>query len=403
MEFFHIAFIRKDIIMKKRILFILPTLCGGGAEKTVANLSNYLSKKYEVFIAVFRDTPTKYNYSGNLLVLNNRKNYNIIDKIIFTFKSISKLKRLKKNLNINYSISFLTTADMLNILSKTKESKTIVSIRNTDSIYNMGLSKLMTYFSCRFCDKIVSISNQVKDDLIDNFRIDSQKIKVIYNPALKIGFSDNKMVDNTLFSEKTIINLGRLTKQKGQWHLIRSFTKVVKKYPSAKLIILGDGELKEYLNNLIKSYKLENNVYLLGFVNNPYDYIKKSSIFVFSSQYEGLGNSILEAMLCKIPIISTDCVSGPREILAPHTNYKNKIKSKIDYTEYGVLVPTCDNELHDSNDPLTKEEILLSDAIIKLISDEKMKEKYSKLSYERSKDFNIIKIVNEWESFLEEE
>lgn len=387
--------------MKKNLMFIIPTLCGGGAEKTVANLSNYFIEDFNIDIVTFKETEMKYSYSGNLTILSKKKNSNVIKKVIFTIRSIFQLRKLKKEKKIDYAISFVTPADALNVFSKVKGCKTIISIRNTDSILMKNkLLKFVTLISCKKCDHIVSISRQVKDDLINNFGISKNKITTIYNPALKIEFGKSPM-DNSLFQSDFIaMNIGRLVEQKGQWHLIRAFSEVVKVNSNAKLLILGEGPLRNYLQELIEHYQMKENVILVGFVNNPYDYLKKSDCFVFSSLYEGLGNSLLEALTCEMPIISSDCISGPREILAPHTNYKEKVKDRIDWAEYGVLVPTCNGKMMNYQEPLTKQELLLSQAILELMEHREKLKHYKNCSIKRREDFKIENIKMEWIDLL---
>lgn len=388
--------------MKKKIMFIVPSLCGGGAEKTIANLSKYLIKDYDIDIVVFKDTDMKYDYSGNLIILSKNLRRNILYKFYFFVSSVLKLKQLKKNRKVDYAISFLTTADIINVLSKVKNTKTIISIRNTDSIYTNKIMNYMTKISCVKADKIISISEQVKTDLVNNYNVQPEKIKTIYNPSISVKFSKkNHTLDKGDFGDFTFINVGRLTYQKGQWHLIRSFSEVVKKYPNSKLIILGQGELKDYLQNLIDEYSLNSNVVLKGFVDNPYDYFNKSDCFVFSSLFEGLGNVLLEALNCEIPIISTDCISGPREILAPKTNFEQKVKDKSEYSEFGILVPVFDGNKYNYNDKLTEEEKILSNVMCSVINDKKILNDYKKKSKIRAKDFEINKIKNEWVNFLE--
>lgn len=390
--------------MKKNIIFILPELYGGGAEKTVGNLSKHLIDKYNIDIILFRDTPIKYAHSGNLIFLPKRKGKSIISKLIFFIKSISFLKKYKKEHNIDYSLSFLTSADIINVFSKVRKTKNIISIRNTDSKLNKKnkLYKLCTYLSTHKCDHIVSISKQVKDDLINNFKVDKNKITTIYNPSATIKFGNMSLkVDKNFWKDPVTINIGRLTEQKGQWHLIRSFSKVVEMVPNAKLIILGEGELYENLQKLIKDLKLENNVLLLGFVDNPYDYLKKSDLFIFSSLYEGLGNSILEAFSCGIPVISTDCIAGPRELIAPDTDFRIKTTDKICYEEYGILVPNMRGGIIDSKEPLLPEEILLSEAIVTLLKNANLLKKYRQKAKDRAMNFKIDNITQEWISLLE--
>src|SRR5699024_1692708 len=152
--------------------------------------------------------------------------------------------------------------------------------------------------------------------------------------------SDEKIeMKNELFSEKDflIMNMGRLVEEKGQWHLIRAMKYVTQEIKNAKLIIMGVGELESYLKVLVEQLNLVNNVKFLGFKRNPFKYIKNSDLFVMSSISEGFGNVLIEAMACNVPVISTDCRYGPREILEPQSDF-NSSTNKIEYCEYGVLV-----------------------------------------------------------------
>ena len=110
------------------------------------------------------------------------------------------------------------------------------------------------------------------------------------------------------------INVGRLTQQKGQWFLIRSFRKVVNQHENARLFILGEGKLKKELEDLINKLNLKENVFLLNIQENVFPFLKSSDCFIFSSLWEGLPIVLIEALSMNLPIISTDCKTGPRKI-----------------------------------------------------------------------------------------
>lgn len=387
--------------MKKNVMFIVPKLIGGGAEKTVANLSLFLNQeKYNIYIVIFRDTKTKYEFSGELIKLSDRENNTIMGKILYTFKLVRELKKIKKDKHIDCAISFLTYADILNSLSKGNELN-MCSIRNMDSILlNNFLLFNMTKYACKKADYIISISNKVKDDLQSRFKIDKNKIQTIYNPSIITKFGDNK-IKFEIFDD-FIVTMGRLNNQKGQWHLIRAFSEVHKKIPTLKLLILGDGELKPYLEKLIVDFSLSESVKLCGFVDNPYDYVRSAKAFVFPSLYEGLGNSILESLACGTPVISTDCDAGPREILAPDTDYRNKNKDIVELAKYGILTPCFDGIKYDASHALSKEEKLFAEAIIKLITNCDLLESYKCKSIICSQKYDIQNIVNQWEMLIDD-
>ncbi len=111
-----------------------------------------------------------------------------------------------------------------------------------------------------------------------------------------------------------IISIGRFQKEKDFPTLINAFAKLRERI-DARLVILGDGDERENLESLVKQLGLSAAVDMPGFVENPYSYLSRASIFVLSSVSEGLPNALLEALALKVPIVSTDCVTGPREIL----------------------------------------------------------------------------------------
>ena len=168
--------------MKKNILFIIPQLVGGGAEKTVANLSLYLKEKYNINILIFNDSDEKYKYSGNLIVLPKKKSNNFFGKVINEISIISKVRKIKNKLNIDYSISFLRDADLVNVFSRVND-RIYLSIRNKESVDSKILrNKLKIYISCKKADKVIAISKEVERDIVSKFHINSEKVITIYNP-----------------------------------------------------------------------------------------------------------------------------------------------------------------------------------------------------------------------------
>ena len=387
----------------KNIAIIIYSLKGGGAERVVSLLSQELSKKNNLYLIVFDSEDIAYPYGGKLIDLNIKSNSNVFLKIINVIRRVNSVRKVKKQCNIHCSISFLDSANIINILSR-RGDKVIISIR---SHLSKGKKDRSTYvirclnkYLYNKADRIIAVSNGVAIDLINKHKLKKELVNYIYNPIdiKKVNeLSLELLSNNNLFSNDffTLINVGRLTNAKGQWHLIRAISHVKKEIKNIKLIILGQGELENYLKDLVKKLDLNDNVSFLGFQNNPFKYIKKSDLFVFSSLYEGFANVLIEAMACGTPIISTDCRSGPREILAPRTDVEYETKN-IEYCEYGVLVPVCNGIQYDYDSPLTEEEKLLAKSIIQLYNDERLRRQYSDKVIERVKEFDINNIVKEW-------
>ena len=140
-------------------------------------------------------------------------------------------------------------------------------------------------------------------------------------------------------------------------------------------------------------------VFFLGFQKNPYKFLKNATLFAFPSLFEGFPNALIEAMICGLPVISSDCQSGPREILAPNTNYLKKV-STPELSQYGALLPVCDGRYLDAFQPLTNEETYWCDMIIKFLLNEKLRHTYAKLSQKRAYEFDINNIIIDWKSLL---
>ncbi|ETJ35922.1 Glycosyl transferase, group 1, partial [human gut metagenome] len=238
--------------------------------------------------------------------------------------------------------------------------------------------------------------------LIDNFYIDKMKTTVIYNPV-DIKYIDslkNEEIEDKykyIFDENTIITSGRLTYQKGQWYLIRALKKVKKELPNAKLVILGQGELEKNLKKLVAELNLEDSVFFLGFKSNPFKYIKNSKVFVLPSLFEGFGNVITETMECGTIVISTDCKSGPKEILNP-SNMEEKVNDMF-IANYGILIPVFDGKVYNATEKLTKEEDILANTIIEVLKNMQLCLQLESKIFERVKDFEVNSIVKEWCKF----
>ena len=391
----------------KNVGIIIQKLKNGGAERAAANLSKDLIEKYNVYLIVFDASDITYEYEGKLIDLKLPPKKGKLGKFFNMLKRIQKVKKIKKQYKIDYCISFMEGANIVNILSKRKE-KIITSERNLISFFSKGkFARFKVKYVCKKANKIVSLSKLVKEDLVKNFNVDGNKIVPIYNSCSKERLNiESKEIQKAKAmlrdDEKYIINMGRLNFQKGQWHIIKAMKIIKGKIPNAKLIIMGQGELEETLKQLSKNLGLEKDIIFLGYIKNPHTILNKCEAFVFSSLVEGLGNVLLEALAFDKAIISTDCFAGPREILAPNTNMDRKT-NEIEYAEYGILIPNFPEQRKiDENDLIiTKEEVILANAVIELLTKPELKERYEKKAKERIKNFSPECIKQEWINLLE--
>jgi glycosyltransferase involved in cell wall biosynthesis len=416
---------------KIKLLLIIPNLTGGGAERALVNLYKGLKNYeiYDLYVVLFQNLK-KYDeiLNEDLIILNTPGSRNPLGKIKNFFKRIYLLSLIKKKISPDLSISFLEGADFLNLLTKNKNHKVIIVIHSymtklfkedyNDGIIKKILRKVYSYsykILSNKADLIICVSKGIADDFIKNYNIDYKKIKIIYNPIQVeiIKKLKNETLYNyePIFKHPVLITVGRLTKAKGHWYLLRILKILKEKHKDLKLVILGEGELKDYLVKLSEELGLKTfvwdrdelsesfDVYFLGFQKNPFKFIARSNLFVFSSLWEGFGNVLIESMACGIPIISSDCRSGPREILAPNTDF-NYQTQKPEFAEYGVLMPVFDVIYKTANEPLEKRELMWGETIDRLLEDGSLRKHYSERAKQRAEDFGIEKITEEWNRCL---
>lgn len=393
----------------KRVLFVISKLTGGGAERALCNLTLGFPEDLIVDIMVNSESDYDYPHKGNVISLGmpHRNNLSLFYQMIAFVKRYFKLVSLKKSGNYDMCISFLDSANIVNVLTGKKKCKIILSVRNNLSESKSKSYKFLVHPLAKLlygkADKVVSLSEGVAEDLVKNFNLRKENICTIYN-----GYDIDNIVNrseekvNFTFENDTFyfVTVGRMCEQKGQWHLIRAFSKVAKKYNNCKLIICGKGEYRKMLQSLVKECGIEDSVIFAGFQKNPYAISRKCNVFVFPSMYEGFGNVIIENMICGLPVIATDFRSGAREILAPDTDYNVQQKNSIEYAQYGVIVPVC-NSTDKDRSYLDDEESILADAMIELMINKELYENYKIKSVERAKDFSIDVAVNHWMDLFE--
>lgn len=370
-----------------KICFLINSMRGGGAERVVSILLENLSRTDREFFLIVLEDKFNYKIPNDVKIIKIFSSLQNNFKIFFgIFLGTIKLKKIIKNNQIDVVMSFLERSNYINILAKILLSphKAYINERcNPSECYSdKSLKSLFNLFSIKRlynkADLIIVNSFGVKKTLVKDFSIDSKGIKVIYNPIdiEKIqDLSQAPLAENyqKIFQSPVVINIGGFIKEKGQEHLIKVFKEVKKKLPEVKLLILGEGELENFLKSLTKKLYLENDVLFLGWQENPFNFLAQAKVFVLSSLSEGFPNVLVEAMVCRTPVISTTCQSGSNEIIE---NKKN-----------GLLVPVGDEK------NLTK-------TILQLLNNSSLVKKLSQEGEKRAKDFSVKNIIDKYEELL---
>lgn len=391
--------------MKKNAAFIIPSLKNGGAERVLSTISMNLDENINQYIFTWNGKEPDYDFNGEIVEIDIQNSTSLIKNINVLFKRVKEVKKYKKQYNIDTCISHLEGPNIVNLLSKGNE-KTVITVHNFQSkertgLYGFIFRTLMRLLYNR-ADKIVAVSNAIKEDLANNFNINEEKIEVIYNPfdcksIEELATEELEEEYKEIFENDVIINVGRLTKQKGQWHLIKSFYELKKLYKDIKLVILGKGELEDELKELVEILNLNKDVFFLGYHKNPFKFIKNSKVFALTSLYEGFPMCLAESMICGTPIVSVDCKSGPREML-DIKNIENK--DVIQFVDYGVLVDNFKENKVLINYKISKDEKDFARAINTLINNNEYYDKYSKLGNKRAYEFDLKNIIVKWHNLI---
>jgi glycosyltransferase involved in cell wall biosynthesis len=374
-------------IGKIKVIFFISSLAGGGAERVMVDLLRSIDrKKFEPILVLLypcEDSPYRQCLPDEIRVVAvARKSESVSAKLRQLLHFIRTVRKEKPDV----ILSMLTHNNIMAILSgllfRTRviacEHNTLSEVIKTEEgkrMLGIPVSLLVKIFY-RFADKIIAVSEGIGLNLISDFGIMSEKVKTIYNPIdlSRINASIPDSPEHAFFREQKpiVIAMGRLTQQKGFDILLKAFSRVISEI-DARLIVMGEGPDRTYLENIIRDVGIADKASLTGFQRNPHTFLAHSDIFVLSSRYEGLPMAILEAMACGIPVISTDCRSGPREILQNG--------------QCGILVPVGD-------------ESALAKAIISLLKNERQRENFSRLGKERLKDFSLDEIVRQYEEVI---
>jgi glycosyltransferase involved in cell wall biosynthesis len=328
------------ILTDKPVGVFLPALAGGGAERAMLHLAGGLADRGIKTDLVLAEAEGDYldQIPSNVRVVDLQSKFPVV---------LSKTFALQRYLQREQPQVLFSALD---IVSSSLWAKW------RSGVPTRVVMCVQTYLSAQFdlhqrhtgaklrsrlvrwlypkSDELVAASYGTAEDLAQITRLPLDRIRVIYNPVVtpQVLRKSQEPVSHPWFAlgePPVILGVGRLVAQKDFFNLVSAFALVRQQRP-ARLVILGEGEDRPKLEQLIRTLNLEQDVALPGFVDNPYAYMAKASVFALSSRFEGFGNVVAEAMATGTPVVSTDCPSGPAEILGQG--------------EYGRLVPVADSQ-----------------------------------------------------------
>lgn len=345
-----------------RIIFLLASLGSGGAERVVSLLANKMAERgHQVEIICLKFNDVYYQTDSRVkvtLAMQQTKN---------RFTEIFWLRKYLKKQKPDVVIPFTEGVYCFTILSLLGTGIPIIASERLDPAAMSTTRKILKRLLLPYADWLVVQTQSIKEYFPKSIQ---KKTSIIYNPV------NDESLSPTLPSREgrlnRIISVGRLYPQKNQAMMIRAFAKVADEFPDWQLVIYGEGPLRESLELIVDSLELQDRVLLPGRTEHVVEELRKSKIFCMSSDYEGMSNSMIEAICVGLPIVTTD-VSGVKELVE---NGKN-----------GVVVPCGDVDK-------------LGKTFSELMSNERLMEEYSRNNYSKKELFRIDTIINQWEQLI---
>lgn len=349
----------------KKITFFIGTMARGGAERVISILANHYAKKgWKVEIVLLLQNTVRYELNSKITIINLSRKGSYLKNLLYWIINIRKyIVKQKPDRVVSFigRINYLVLTSLFGI-----NVPIIISERNDPK--NDGRGVLLRFYG-NICYRLAtSIVFQTNYQKLCFSKQLYQKSFIVGNP-IEISTTPSSYFIDSL----EITNVGRLEKQKNQKLLIEAFYIINKKYPSLSLNIYGEGSLRNELQSLIDNYDLSNKVKLCGNIYNLHEKISTSKIFILTSEYEGLSNALIEAMMLGLPCIVTD-YHGVDEIIKNNYN--------------GIIVPRNDVSS-------------LVAAIDSLLCSRDLRKNISENALSTTKKYMKTNVLKEWENIIE--
>ena len=408
---------------KRKLMLISPMLHQGGFERVCVTTARLLQPYFDVTIVIFDSANIAYDVEGLSIIdiqMGVRKGK--LQKILNIIRRSRKVRKLKKEMQPEIAYSFGPTANMVNAFSRTGKEKVWLGLRNYTDVEEETKMRLLV----KKADLIVCCSRDIEKSVKIKYKFNNTA--VLYNlydadtirkeaaasdPPLP--FSEELKEVGSLQQEpgqlRYLVSMGRDDPMKGFWHMIKAFKLVHDQIPEARLILMGAGTFQKY-KTLAEQLKITDAIYFAGMRRDPYALLKYGEVYLLTSANEGFPNALVEAMTLSLAPVSTNCLTGPAEILVRNGDtaslndqFAEKQKEKetpVIYGDYGIVVPEMQKEENLDPADITEEERNLADTVIRLLQDEKLMQSYRQTAARRAGDFTYEKYLEQFLKLAEE-
>lgn len=385
---------------------LIYDLRSGGAERVLCKWSDLLNEENNITIYTFDgQADPEYSYSGKLSVLDlPSRGKNKVKQMLTLVKRYLRLRKQIKQDNIDLLVSFCSTANFPAMFQRVPR---IASIRLYSEYFSYR--RIYRFLIKRTHTALAVQTNRLKNDiLLDVGEKYSFKIHVIGNP-LDTELIKEKMKEEPegeflerIRGKKVICFTASFKTAKNHWNLIKSFYLLHKDMPETVLVLIGgQGELEEKIHRMVDNSPIKDSVIFVGKTTNPFKYEKYADVFVLPSITEGIPNVLIEAMAVGLPVISTDCPSGPREILSEIPVFGTKC-SGAEKMKYGILVETFSNVPNFDFEELTDQNLYLYKAIREMLNDNNLNQHYRMMSQIKTEQYNLENYKNKLKDIVNE-
>lgn len=399
---------------KKRVLLIIPNLDFGGAQNSFARLSEILNPFCDLKLVVFnKDNMAPLKLHGPLVDLDVPGSNGYAAKVMNFFRRVSRLRRIKRTFNPDFSISFLEGADYVNVLSSNGEKILLYMHgsksfdRNIRGFIGWIRKKILVPFFYSFAHQILVVNDRLRIELIEHFKIKRVAYKVMPNfydvdwLTAMAGEPVSPFLERVFSDHPTVCISGRIAPEKGIDRFIRILPHILKEIPDLRILIVGDGSDKALViqqctaagvsfGDLTDSSVDNATVIFTGFQKNPYRFLGRSTMLLLPSLNEGMPNTVVEAMCLAVPVIAADCPYGPRELLSEKPGKDDHVWPE--FAAYGILAPVLHGE--------SNEKLYWTEAITKVVRDSEMRKHYEKAGKKRSAVFSKEDNIRLWRELL---